>query len=300
MSLAYLRNNIDELGTELRLGAVLGQDPALFAELYKPLDMDLKYIALPIVALTSNLISNYDKDGNTVSETRLRQANLQLGIGREIGRMGLISGGIRFGGGEAEIEVGDPATPDTNFDRGEYFARLRYDRIDDRYFPTSGSFLDVEYLNSQDSLGADQEFEQISITGFSNWSRGKHVMSAGIRYHATLDGEAPIYGIFRAGGLTRMSGYAPNELNGQNFGLILAGYRYEAFKTGFLPAYVGGTLEYGNVAADRDDIFDEGILNGSIYLGYQSPIGPLYLGYGWAEGGRKLFFLKLGTVFGRQ
>ena len=49
-----------------------------------------------------------------------------------------------------------------------------------------------------------------------------------------------------------------------------------------------------------DDIFDEGILNGSIYLGYQSPIGPLYLGYGWAEGGRKLFFLKLGTVFGAQ
>jgi len=299
ITLAYLKNNIDELGTELRLGAVMGNDPELFAELYKPLDIDLKYIALSQIALTSDLVGNFDKDGNVVSETRLRQANLQLGFGREIGRMGLISAGIRFGTGDTEIEVGNPAIPSSSFDRGEYFASLRYDRIDDRYFPSSGSFLVVEYLNSQDSLGADQEFEQISIDGFSNWSWNRHTILAGFRYHATLDGEAPIYGIFRAGGLSRMSGYAPNELNGQNFGLILAGYRYEAFKTGFLPAYIGGTLEYGNVAADRNDIFDEGILNGSIYLGYQSPIGPLYLGYGWAEGGRNLIFLKLGTVFGK-
>jgi NTE family protein len=66
-----------------------------------------------------------------------------------------------------------------------------------------------------------------------------------------------------------------------------------------LPAYFGTTLEYGNVAEERDQIFDDAILNGSVYLGYDTPIGPFYLGYGLAEGGRNRFFIRVGNVFGR-
>ncbi len=97
-----------------------------------------------------------------------------------------------------------------------------------------------------------------------------------------------------------MSGFEPNELIGENFGVVGAGYRYEVFQSGILPGYVGGTVEYGNAAADRSDIFAEGILNGSVYFAYDTPLGPLYLGYGWNTENRGVIFLSLGANFGSE
>ena len=66
----------------------------------------------------------------------------------------------------------------------------------------------------------------------------------------------------------------------------------------FLPGYVGGSIEYGNAWQDSSDIgFNSGVLNGSVFLGADTPIGPLYLGVGFAEGGSGTAFLHLGPVF---
>ena len=65
------------------------------------------------------------------------------------------------------------------------------------------------------------------------------------------------------------------------------------------PAYVGTTIECGNVADFRNELFDDAIFNGSVYFGYRSPICPLYVGYGFAEGGRERFFVRTGNIFGR-
>ncbi len=50
-------------------------------------------------------------------------------------------------------------------------------------------------------------------------------------------------------------------------------------------------------AADRSgDVFGEGIFAGSLFFGYDSPIGPMYIGYGLAEGGRSNYFLRVGNI----
>jgi NTE family protein len=63
---------------------------------------------------------------------------------------------------------------------------------------------------------------------------------------------------------------------------------------------VGGTLEYGGVADTAGDVWDEASVNGSLYLGYRTPIGPLYFGWGLAEGGRSRVFLRIGDPSGRS
>jgi NTE family protein len=62
----------------------------------------------------------------------------------------------------------------------------------------------------------------------------------------------------------------------------------------FLSWYVGGSLEYGGVWQDKEDIFSDAIASGSLFLGADTPIGPLYLGYGHAEGGNNTVFFYLG------
>jgi NTE family protein len=122
----------------------------------------------------------------------------------------------------------------------------------------------------------------------------------GGQFNTSLDENIPIYALYSGGGFLNMSGYEPNSLVGPHYGAVITGYRYQVAKSGFLPGYVGMTLEYGNATRERSDVFSDGLLNGSFYFGYKSPLGPIYLGIGWSEDRRAVYFLRLGTVFGAR
>jgi len=64
-----------------------------------------------------------------------------------------------------------------------------------------------------------------------------------------------------------------------------------------LSAYLGASLEYGGVWQERGDIFDDNIAAGSVFLGLDTPIGPVYTGYGYAEGGNDSVYIFMGTLF---
>ena len=100
------------------------------------------------------------------------------------------------------------------------------------------------------------------------------------------------------GGFFDLSGFNNDALSGEH-SAILAGVYYRRFnQLKFLPWYVGGSLELGNVWEDRDDIsVDSAIVSGSVFLGADTPIGPFYTGYGYAEGGNSSLFLFLGKTF---
>ncbi|MGH8586112.1 MAG: hypothetical protein ACREWE_08030 [Gammaproteobacteria bacterium] len=68
----------------------------------------------------------------------------------------------------------------------------------------------------------------------------------------------------------------------------------------WLPAYAGVSLEYGNVYEDRDDISltpGNALLAGSVFLGVDTVLGPMYLAYGHAEQGNDSIYLYLGRLF---
>ena len=65
-----------------------------------------------------------------------------------------------------------------------------------------------------------------------------------------------------------------------------------------VPVYIGASLEAGNVWGDRSDIrLDDVLFAGSIFLGLDTPLGPVYIAYGHAEGGNDSAYLFLGQTF---
>jgi NTE family protein len=108
--------------------------------------------------------------------------------------------------------------------------------------------------------------------------------------------------LFTLGGLFDISGLAPDAMSGTQFG-IARGIVYRRISrggTGFFefPAYLGVSVEAGNVWQTRDEV-DWGDLQtgGSVFLGAESPFGPLYLAAGLASGGETAFYLYLGKTF---
>ncbi len=119
-----------------------------------------------------------------------------------------------------------------------------------------------------------------------------------MRYHVTTSGTAPLQSVYRLGGFSRLVGFAPNQLSGQNYGLLVGGYTYQLGDVLGQKALVGGMLEYGNAWQRRSDMkFGDAILNGSIFIGADTWIGPLMLGVGAREGGHRNVFLIMGETF---
>jgi NTE family protein len=297
---AYLVTDIDERGSEFRIVAQLGESPGIFVDYYRQLDDGLKWSFQPGVSWFSRPLLIFDKAGDALAEIELDEYGGAIELGREFHRHAKISAGFTRYAGNMDITVGNPDLTPFSFNGAEAFIEMNYDRLDDRYLPSRGQFSRFKYTHSVESLGADDPYEQIEFTFFSSHSFGLHNFMWGTQYNTTLDNNAPIYALYSGGGFLNMSGFEANSLIGQHFGTVLAGYRYQVAKSGFLPGYVGMTVEYGNATEKRSEIFSDGLINGSVYLGYRTPLGPVYLGIGWSEERDVLYFLRLGTIFGAR
>lgn len=236
--------------------------------------------------------------GNIISELRVTESGLQLAAGRNLGTWGEVRLGLRRSTGDVEVRVGDPTQADVEFDVGEFFIRLADDKIDNVRFPRRGHVVVVEGLVSRDGLGADAEFEQLSLSSLLARPIGKGSVLLSLNYNTTLDSDAPVQSLFRIGGLLNLSGFAQDELAGQHSALLGLGYLRKLKESQFFPLYVGGTLELGNVWQNKSDIStSNAITAGSLFVGADSVIGPIYFAYGRAEGGVDSVYLFVGKLF---
>ena len=61
------------------------------------------------------------------------------------------------------------------------------------------------------------------------------------------------------------------------------------------PLYLGFSVEAGNVWQNRSDMDFESLLtNGSVFAGFDTFIGPVYVAAGFAENGQSNFYLFVG------
>jgi len=293
----YLKTDVDPRGGELRLLGQVGESQGLLAELYEPIDEDLRIILLPRLSAQRRSFDLFDDNGDKVARVRIQEYGGSLAIGREFWRHAAIFFGIRRYTGDADVEIGPPHTSDS-YDGGEWFANATWDRLDDRYFPSSGTAVTFNYTWSETNLGADRNFEQLDTSFFNAATWGRNTWFTSMRYGTTLHSDAPLQNLFTLGGPFRLSGLEPDQLVGEHYGMALLGYRVKLVQSGLLPPYAGATVEYGNAAEKRHNIIDDGLWNGSLYVGFNTPIGPLYAGYGLAEGDRRSYYLRIGSLVG--
>ena len=297
---AYLKTDLDERGAEIRAMVQIGESAGIFLDYFKPLDDRLRYSLHPSVSYFSRPLYIYDPEGHALAEVEMDEVGAAISITREFSRHARVTAGFTRYTGNVDITVGDPDLEPFSFDGSELFLELEYDRLDDRFLPTKGLYSQFKYTDSVESLGADIDFDQLEFSIFSSHTFGRHNLTWGGQYNTSLNDDIPIYGWYTGGGFLNMSGYEANSLVGPHFGFVVAGYRYQVAQSGFLPGYVGTTLEYGNAAEERDNIFSDGRINGSFYFAYKTPLGPVYLGIGWSEDRSALYFLRFGQIFGAR
>lgn len=297
----YTRAEINSLGAEWRIDMQLGQRAKFFSEFYQPLDIGTRYFIAPQFEIARTNV-NVFTGGERTAEYRVSALEGRLDLGRNISSWGEFRFGIRRSEGHAERRVGDPGLPELDFDSGGLFASFAVDRLDNPGFPRRGQLGNISWQAERESLGADLDSDilRLSWLGANSW--GKHTLLSGLRFASAVDDRLALQNTFNLGGLFRLSGYSTDELAGRQLALASLIY-YQQIAVGRmaaldLPVYAGASLEAGNVWQNRNDVaLDDMRLAGSLFIGVDTLLGPVYLSFGMAEGGSRAGYFFLGQTF---
>ncbi|MGB8712513.1 MAG: patatin-like phospholipase family protein [Onishia taeanensis] len=292
---AYLRTGINDLNGELRLGLQLGAEPLIAGEWYQPLDTLSRYFVDTGVKYGTKIFSVYNDDQDNVADYKVSDAQVDLAVGRDFGVYSEARLGYRYDTGQVELQTGTDGVPDFNYNTAQVYGRLYFDRLDNYNFPDNGWLGVVEYATYREDIGSDSNFDQLTARAskFATYD-GKNIFGLAGLVNTTLDGTADIQDRYRLGGFLNLSGFANNSLSGQQAAVVTALYYRRFTPLPILDWYIGSSLEYGGVWEDKDDIGTDGIAAGSLFMGADTPIGPLYLGVGQAQGGNTAAFFYLG------
>jgi len=292
------RTRINARGAEWQTDLQLGTDPLLISEFYQPLSAGSRLFMAPRVDLQQRNLHTFVGDV-AVARYRINESELGFDLGTHIGSIGEFRVGGYRGAGNAKVKVGDPTLPNIKFDTGGVLTRLRFDTRDDAQFPRSGIRADIRWDLSLPDFGADERFDTVETEIEGTWSHGKNTWNLGAIYATTLDSNNAIQDLFTLGGFLRLSGLERGEISGPHSALARVIYfRRVSESTGGIldvPIYLGTSLEVGNTWQDRSDIgLGSAQVNGSLFAGFDTLIGPVYLGAGFGEGGSRNFYLFFG------
>jgi NTE family protein len=297
----FIVTELNELGAEWLSDVQIGDNPRFFTEFYQPLSFNNRYFVAPHVELESRNVEVLDAD-EQVSIYRVRESELGFDVGRELGDWGEWRLGVLGGQSSSEVRVGDETLPNEDAQNGGYFARFSYDKLDSRFFPRQGEQFEMEWVGQREHVGADRHSNKVSAGLLVARSRGRNTLVFSANVGSTLNDEAFPPDYFSLGGFLNLSGLRPDELNGPHFGIGRVQYYRRISREGqsFLdvPLYLGFSVEAGNVWQNRDDAsVDELRKDGSIFIGADTILGPVYLGAGADSEGESAFYLFLGRTF---
>ena len=313
---AYTLTNMNDLGAEWRNELTMGSWSHLRSEFYSPFDARQQFYW--------QLGAGYDKQTRAIFLSNIegisKQAegggadyvNMEHGTWSMDGELGWNSqpwSQLSFGTQLAHSAITiDGASGEENVRSWGPYLDYGYDTLDSRFFPREGSYFSgrLSYIHTQgEDISAEEQWGLVSAFNYLKPFTFSERQTLALRLSgggSDVSELVPLY-LQDLGGLFNLSGYQRYQLNGRYkaFGGLMYGYRlldnnFGAFKS---PVYAGFSLERGNIWNDKSDISWGDMLNaGSIYIGSDTFLGPVYLAYGQAQGGKESLYLFFGNTFG--
>ena len=294
------RTSVNRLGAEARLVAGVGELTVIAGEFFQPLKTASPFFVAGVASWTTQTPLVPIEGFGTVG---VQQRQYQWG-----GDAGVTDG--KF----VEFRVGtrlghlwtDPTTTEVveaeSVDRGALLAALRVDSRDNVPFPSKGVALYTKMDWETPALGSDQSTRRFYAIGMAAASAGKNVFQFTAAGGSPVKTDLPYYDWFRLGGFRRLSGYSQDELLGpyMAFGSVTYLREIGRFASSIIgdAFYAGLSLEAGNTWTDGADVSLSDLrYAGSVFLGVDSPLGPVYGSVGIAEGGRSTVSFSIGVPF---
>ncbi len=296
----FIMTELNELGGEWLTDLQIGDNPKLYTEFYQPVSYSPRYFISPHFEFQIRNVLVRDPR-NHLTEYRVRTTQGGLDFGREIQSWGELRLGLERGTGSSRVRIGEPV-PTVTFDRGGFFGRFSYDKLDNVYFPRHGQQFEFQWTAERSGMGADTNLDKLQMNWLIARSLERNTLIFSTDVGSTLNNVSTPQDVFTLGGFLNLSGLTPGSLSGPHYAIARLIYYRKIGKGGTgvfdFPAYAGFSLEAGNAWKTRNDAsFSNLRKDASLFLGIDTLIGPVYLGAGYDELGQTAFYLFLGRTF---
>lgn len=299
---SYRAKWLNKWGAEWRSDLVLGTDVLLGTELYQPIGPRQYFFVQPRLEYSIQPWRLFE-DTVQIAQYQDTAAIARLDLGANIIEYGDVRVGASYGYRSFELQSGRllfPAKANTTI--GAVQAQLRLDRLDGLNFTHNGFKVDLKAYSSLGALGADDEYSYWTGLAQGAYTIGAHTLEALVTGGNKIGSDdIPAYDLFNLGGFLYLSGLQRQQLKTQDFAFGRLVYRTKLADIPlFQGVYAGASIESARLKptvpvwqGERVDGYLN-VLAGSVYLGIDSPLGPLYMGFGYANRDNRAVYLFLG------
>ncbi|HEX4051022.1 MAG TPA: patatin-like phospholipase family protein [Steroidobacteraceae bacterium] len=291
---------LNSLGAEWDSVLQVGTAPLLSTEFYQPLSNVTQYFVDPHADIGQYQIAQVE-DGRHVGEYLVRSVHAGLDLGRALGNWGEIRMGAVTDNGSERVSLGDFNAPGANFDVEQYFVRFGFDDRDSPSFARSGQALTTQLTVESRGAGEGADVATVDWRGVHSWARNTLVtwVSGGMTAGGS---QTAIRDYFPLGGFLNLSGVRADTLAGPQYAIGRLIYLHKVGNGGEgildVPAYIGASLESGNVWNQRSQMHFSALRTDfSLFVAADTYLGPAYLAMGYDQSGSTAFYLYLGHSF---
>ncbi len=303
---SYRLTNLSPYGAEWYSTAEFGTDKVFSSELYWPMGNSDFFWDTAINL--ERRVSSYREDGKSLGDFTVTQHSVVGGVGWNITDSVDLLAGVTYAEGTLELPglfaLIDPDLDELDYDQRGGVMQLYFDTLDHATFPRHGWKVNTQLIRTRDTLDGEQDYttafdSELNVVG--SWHR--HSLRTQLRYQSTINNDPlSLLGSFSLGGFLNLSGLDKSSVVGQHVRFVSFVYTYEMAANDFgaitLPLYLGISAEAGNAWDDKSDIdYNDVIVSNSLFVGWDSPLGPAYLAYGHSNEGDNSFYIFLGHVF---
>jgi NTE family protein len=293
---------LNAFGGEWRNDIVLGRDVVLQTELYQPLSARQYLFVAPRLSYSITPFDLY-ADDLQIAEYRDSTALFELDLGANFLQYGEARLGAAVGSRSFELQSGGVLLPSSGSTQiGQFSLAFKLDQMEGINFPTRGYAAYGGAYASTDILGADDEYNRWEGLLTAATSIGRHTLEAHVTAGGAI-GSSPIpsYEQQGLGGFLKLSGLSLDQLRSDRYAFGRLIYRTKLRDIPmFEGVYAGASIEAAKlrplIPVWEGKPVDGQLLvkAGSVFLGVDSPLGPVYVGFGYANRDNMAVYLFLG------
>ncbi len=291
---SYQKTWLNDLGGELLYTAEIGSTTGASVEWYQPVTPSQRWFIDAQADYRRERVDYFVED-RRVAEYASARSTLDLSAGINFDLYGQLRAGWRETRVSNSLDTGlDVFEGAPRHGSGGWLLSLDMDRRDRMIFPRRGWALQASWFDVD-----RRAYSRARLEVRAAWPWHDNVLAGRATWVGSPRGQLPLSEAGKLGGFLNLTGYANGQLLGDD--VAYAHVRAERI-IGRLPLGLRGdmrmglALETGKVAQPYALQRREGWLNSvALYLGGETPLGPVYIGLGQASGGATNAYLFIGT-----
>ncbi|MCJ7556842.1 MAG: BamA/TamA family outer membrane protein, partial [Gammaproteobacteria bacterium] len=296
----HTRTWVNRLGAEWRNQVQLGSETQFSTSFYQPLNISQVFFVEPSAGFYRTLEDVFD-DGERVATYEFNNLGAGIDFGVNLGNQAQVRAGYIYRQRDVKVDTGSALLPEATEDDAGLMVSASFDSRDTPFNATRGMALSLEYLLSDDSLGASRDWERVEMGLGMAVPVRKDIVWMTIAGGSNLGSDLPADRAFMLGGPGSFPGFELGELRADQYWTTSGSYLWQVkdiMSVRGQALYAGFRLQAGETY-QRLDLIDEGIIYGaSVYLTGRTQVGPLTVGIGSTSTDSWSLWLAVGRPIG--